>query len=110
MRYLMLRDKEIVETKDLYEWMAACDISKRRVARTTLPSGSEVSTDFFKTMSMGSEDLSRGFESMVFGGPLNHLRTQYDTWEQAEAGHTLFCAEIEKLEAKIKQKADWSAK
>ncbi|MNW15589.1 hypothetical protein D3C71_2141420 [compost metagenome] len=59
---------------------------------------------------MGNEDLSRGFESMVFGGPLNHVRTQYDTWEEAEAGHTLFCAEIEKLEAKIKKKAEWSAK
>lgn len=110
MRYLMLRDKKVVETEDLFEWMAACDISVRRVVRTKLPSGSEVSTDFFKTMAMGDEDLSRGFESMVFGGPLNHLRTQYDSWEEAEAGHAAFCAKIEKLEANIKEKAEWSAK
>lgn len=109
MRYLMLRDKKIVETEDLYEWMDACDISKRRVARTTLPSGSEVSTDFFKTMALGDEDFSRGFESMVFGGPLNHLRVQYNTWESAEAGHKLFCADIVRIEAELKAKAEGEA-
>lgn len=110
MRYIMLRDKKVVETEDIFEWMEACHISKRRVVRTTLPSGSEVSTDFFKTMAMGSEDLSRGFESMVFGGPLNHIRTQYDTWEQAETGHKVFCAEIERLEAEVKQKSEEGGK
>jgi hypothetical protein len=110
MRYVMLRDKKIVETDDMYEWMKANEFPNKRVARTALPSGTEISTDFFKCLIGKLDDLNGGFESMVFGGPLDGLRTRFDTWEEAEAGHTLFCTEIQRLEAELKQKAEEGSK
>ncbi|WP_338923969.1 hypothetical protein V0M98_37785 (plasmid) [Pseudomonas silesiensis] len=103
MRYVMLRDRKVVETDDVHEWLAANDYVKKRVVRTTFPSGAEISTDFFKCMVGEFDDLLAGFESMVFGGPLDGLRVRFDTWEEAEAGHALFCAEIRKREAELKE-------
>jgi hypothetical protein len=109
MLYAMLRDREVTVTNDLNEWVEACDIKNRRVARTTLSSGTEISTDFFKTMVFEADELLGGFESMAFGGVFNRRCCRYDTWEQAEAGHAEFCAEIEKLEADLKNAAEEGA-
>lgn len=110
MRYVMLRDKKVVVTEDLNEWIKANEFPNKRVARTTLPSGNEISTDFFKCMVGMHDDLTGGFESMVFGGQLNGLRARFDTWEQAEAGHTLFCTEIQRVEDELKKNTEEGAK
>lgn len=34
------------------------------------------------------------FETMVFGGPLNHEMERYATWEEAEVGHVAMCERV----------------
>jgi hypothetical protein len=34
------------------------------------------------------------FETMVFGGELDHEQERYCTWEEAEAGHALMVARV----------------
>jgi hypothetical protein len=34
------------------------------------------------------------FETMVFGGPLDHERRRYTTWDEAEAGHAEVLADV----------------
>jgi hypothetical protein len=37
------------------------------------------------------------FETMVFGGPLDHFQCRYATWVEAAAGHQRLCAEVRRL-------------
>jgi hypothetical protein len=39
------------------------------------------------------------FETMVFGGALNHLQERYSTWEQADLGHLAILARVIEVEA-----------
>src|SRR5262249_2935365 len=39
----------------------------------------------------------RFFETMAFGGPLDHMQTRYATWDEAAAGHKVLCDEIRRL-------------
>jgi len=75
----------------LMEWAAAFeDRASRRVASTTLPDGTYISTVFLGLDHSFGEGPPQIFETMVFpsADDLNEeLCWRYATWDEAEAGH-----------------------
>jgi len=41
------------------------------------------------------------FETLVFGGPMEHAGERYATYDEAEAGHMRYCQEVSAAEAKL---------
>lgn len=72
----------------------------RRVARAVVH-GVEVSTMF---MGVDSSFMPDGppilFETMVFGGGLDHEQWRYATWDEAECGHRLMCQLVRRAKRK----------
>jgi hypothetical protein len=68
----------------------------RRVTKTSLPGGVEVSTVFLGIDHNwgGGEPLL--FETMIFGGELDQEQWRYSTWEEAEKGHKRACMMVSK--------------
>lgn len=67
------------------------DMDRRRVGRTTVYDGCDVSTVF---LGLDHNWTNQGapivFETMVFGGPFDQEQERYSTWAEAEAGHRLW--------------------
>lgn len=66
-------------------------MERRRVARTTVYDGCEVSTVFLQLdhrFTNSGEPIV--FETMVFGGPFDGDAERYSTWREAEAGHARY--------------------
>ena len=59
----------------------------RRVARTALPDGTEVSTVHLVIDHQWGDGPPLIFESMIFGGPLDQECARYATEAQAREGH-----------------------
>ena len=83
----ILEEKTPVLTDDLLEWAKWLENADRRVAKTTLPNGVEVSTVFLGLDHSFSEGKPLLFETMIFGGEHDTYQERYTTWEEAEAGH-----------------------
>jgi len=60
--------------------------------------GIAVSTVFLVApFGAGFIDTPLSFETMVFGGPLDHFQTRYATWDEAVAGHQVLVKEVRRL-------------
>ena len=82
----ILKGHEAVPVTDLLEWAKWLDTANRRVERTRIGE-IEVSTVF-----LGLDHSFGGgppllFETMVFGGPLDHYQWRCSTWDEAVAQH-----------------------
>jgi hypothetical protein len=91
-----LEGHDTVLVHDLLEWAAWFETAERRVARSTVVTGIEVSTVFLGldySFGMGEPLL---FETMVFGGPMDGEQDRYTTWDEAEKGHATM---VEKVRA-----------
>ena len=86
-RYVLDGHKAILE-KDLMKWVTWLETADRKVRKTELPEGVEVSTVFLgldhNFFGSGNPVL---FETMVFGGKFDQEMNRYSTWEQAETRH-----------------------
>jgi hypothetical protein len=87
-RWYVLDGKVPRRARSLFEGAQAFeDIKRRRVAETYID-GVRISTVF---LGLDHQLLDGGapllFETMVFGGALDHAMKRYSTWDQAEAGH-----------------------
>src|SRR5687767_3446555 len=92
--YRLDADKNVIGPLD--DWMEGArllGIEDRKVARTTVYDGCEVSTVFLgldHRMTGVREGKPIVFETMVFGGPFDGDGERYSTWAEAEAGHARF--------------------
>jgi hypothetical protein len=94
-RFFKLEGKIAVPVKsaEYFEWIVQDpDHGVRKVLTDEYLSGTDeilVSTTFLMGINHrwmnGTEPLL--FETMVFGGTMDHAQWRYSTWEQAEAGH-----------------------
>lgn len=96
----ILNGREAVEVQDLMQWALWMEDADRRVARTTLLDGSEISTVFlglrhgwgdrlelFETAFFLSLDTDPGVQ---FNGRVHRssdVLKRYETWAEAEVGH-----------------------
>lgn len=100
----ILDGREPVAVDDLIAWGRWLERSDRRVAKTEVGQGVEVSTVFlgidhhfgpggppllFETMTFGPEG-GDSFRDHLFGDCCD----RYSTWDQAEAGHAAICEQV----------------
>lgn len=93
--YYIEKDGKPVQVHDPLEWARQFESADRRVARDEI-SGVEISTVF-----LGLDHAYLGgppmiYETMVFGGQLDHEEDRYSTREEALAGHA---AMVERVRA-----------
>ena len=87
-RYI-LEGRQPNPVDDVIQWARWFETADRRVARTDLPGGVEVSTVFLGLdHSFGLAKTPILFETMVFGGKYDQYEERYATWEEAEEGHS----------------------
>ena len=90
MNYI-LEGKSPKPVDDILEWAEWFETANRRVARTKMWLGVEVSTVFLGL----DHSFDRGapilFETMIFGGKQDEYQDRYHTWEEAEIGHRQAC-------------------
>jgi len=91
--YFTLRDHCPVDCDDLAEWGRWMQAADRRVARTQV-GDADVSTVFLGINHAFDNGEPILFETMIFGGERDGDGQRYHTWEQAEAGHAKFVAEL----------------
>ena len=87
----ILEGKSPKPVDDLLEWAEWFETANRRVARTKMWLGVEVSTVF-----LGLDySFGRGppvlFETMIFGGKQDQYQARYYTWAESEIGHRQAC-------------------
>ncbi len=86
--HAILKEKKVILT-DLMTWANWFEENEggRHVAHSETSTGVKVSTVFLGIdQSMGGES-PLWFETMIFGGPLNHSQWRYATWDEAVEGH-----------------------
>jgi hypothetical protein len=87
-KYKIDKDGIISPCPDIEEWGRFMnDGDLRRVERTKMDSGTEISTVFLALDHSFGGDTPILFETMVFGGELDQSCERYSTIEQAKAGH-----------------------
>lgn len=104
MKKYILKNKEIVEEKDLLKWAEWFENTEnRRVSSTSLKNGS-LSTVFLGIDHSYGEEKPLLFESMAFdtGTEYDNEPYRYSTWQEAEEGHIEL---VDKINAKILPKA-----
>lgn len=98
--YFILVDREPVAVDDMRTWSDwHHKIANRRVAETTLSSGTYVSTvclGLDHQFSLTGPPLL--FETLVFGGPLDGETDRYSTWSEAEVGHHVMVGRVKQAE------------
>lgn len=87
--YYILDGKLPIAVLTIQEWAAWNESNSEggRVAKTTLPDGTYISTVFLGLDHAFYNDLPVLFETMIFGGEHDGYCERYSTWEEAEAGH-----------------------
>lgn len=88
-RYVLDAEHRPVPIRSLLQWAEWFEnIDNRTVGYTQINSQVTVSTIF---LGLDHRYDERGppllFETMVFGGPLDHATWRYASWDDAEAGH-----------------------
>jgi hypothetical protein len=76
----------------LMEWERWFEDADRIVEVTMLADDVCVSTVFLGLDHNWREGPPDIFETMIFGGPLDHEQARYTTWDEAEIGHKLMVA------------------
>ena len=89
MKHWVLRNGQPVSTDDAVKWATWYGTSgeERRVARTVVSDGVEVSTVFLAIDHAFGGMVPILWETLVFGGPLDGEMERYSSREGAEAGH-----------------------
>lgn len=82
----ILEGRTPVPCSDVIEWAEWMGSHDRRVAHDAL-GDVEVSTVFLGINYNFLGGTPALYETMIFGGPLNHYQTRCATWEAAEAMH-----------------------
>jgi hypothetical protein len=89
-----LVDRKAVPCADVVEWGAFCEVDENRRVGWTDIDGVRVSTIFLGVAGGNPFGPPMLFETVVFDDYGNRGFARYETWEQAEAGHTAAVAEI----------------
>jgi hypothetical protein len=84
-----------VQCETFEEYFASVE-KDHQVAETWIADGVRVST-IFLPVGHGFIENPAFFETMVFGGPLDHCQVRYRTWDEAAAGHERLCTETRRL-------------
>lgn len=101
--YTLNADNHVVEVSDFVTW-GKCMEADRRVAYTQITSKMDVSTVFLGIdHRIGGKGPPVVFETMIFGGPLDHHEWRYTSYDDAQTGHK---AAVRKARAAIGQKVD----
>jgi hypothetical protein len=85
-----------VQCQTVEEYFASVE-KDHRVSDTQIADGIRVSTVFLHSPSAHHLEQPEFFETMAFGGPLDHFVCRYRTYDEALAGHERVCDEIGKL-------------
>ena len=96
MLHWMLVNGQPTPTEDREKWGVWYETSgdERRLARTVVCEGVEVSTVF-----LGMDHSFGGWETLVFGGVLDGEMDRYSSRENAEAGHAAVVKRVEEAES-----------
>lgn len=84
--YIMNEDGSVREGYNLREWAESFEISNRIIQKTKIGKV-EVSTVFLGLDHSYGGGPPQLFETMVFGGKLDHETVRYATLEDAKVGH-----------------------
>lgn len=98
----ILKGHEPVKEPDLMKWAQWFETASRTVRKDTAivdVAGRPVGTIDVSTVFLGLDhSFGRGppmlFETMVFGGPLDHECERCSTWEEAEQQHERMCERV----------------
>jgi hypothetical protein len=91
MHYVLDDEHRLVEEPDSSAWNAWYENDANRIVDwTQITSEVTVSTIFLGfnlNFSLSRHRKPALFETMIFGGALDHDRWRYATWDEAQAGH-----------------------
>ena len=87
----ILDGKQVVSA-DFMEWAKWFETADRRVAKTTVNDEVNVSTVFLGLDHSFGDGPPLLFETMIFGGEHDQYQELFETWDQAEEGHTVAVA------------------
>jgi hypothetical protein len=103
--YILDADNQIVES-DFMTWAMWLEDANRIVGYTEITSECLVSTVF---LGLDHRFFGKGppllFETMIFGGPLDHETWRYSSWDDAETGHAVAVRKARKAMAVAVRKA-----
>lgn len=108
-QYYVLDEKHRVWPAKFEEWMQWYEGSQfngsRLVGWTQITSQVEVSTVF---LGIDHRWIGKGppivFETMIFGGPLNHEQWRYSSWDDADAGHKAAVRKARRVQQRLEPK------
>lgn len=86
---------------DLLTWARWYETAERRVERTTVADGIEVSTVFLGMNYQYGDGPPLLFETMIFGGPMDEDQARWSTWAAAEQGHAAMVERVRNLLARL---------
>jgi len=86
-KYILDENHNPILCNDLLKWAEWLEKADRRVDKTTITEGVEVSTVFLGLDHSFGEGKPLLFETMVFGGKSDGGMDRYATWDEAVAGH-----------------------
>src|SRR5215831_7124594 len=85
--YILDADRHVVKV-DIRAWSRKFGLMNRQVGLTEINGDVQVSTVF---LGIDHRHFGEGppllFETMIFGGKLDHSMWRYCSWDDAEAGH-----------------------
>lgn len=89
----ILKDKKPVLVKDLLEWAIWMETESKIIEQTNIEDVF-VSTIFLGLDCSFVDGVVILFETMVFGGKMNHYKRRYQTYEEATEGHKKTCFKV----------------
>lgn len=81
----ILKDKEVIPTKDQLEWGKNFALPDRILAKTEI--GDACVSTVFLGINHGTENNPLWFETMIFGGACDKYCDRYATYDEAIKGH-----------------------
>ena len=84
----VLKDQKVVIVGDLLEWAKSFEGSDRIVKQDKI-GDIKISTVFLGVDHGWEPGPHLWFETMIFGGEHDQYQERYETWDQAEKGHTM---------------------
>lgn len=94
--YAILKGRTVVGVDSVEEWASNYEDGHRRVANDVIGE-IEISTVFLGLDHSFGEGPPMWFETMIFGGPLNHEMQRYSTYDEAEAGHIVMVKRVKDI-------------
>lgn len=87
--FAVLIDKKVVPVKNIEYWAQTFGAYNRQIIFTLINRRKHISVStVFLGINSGFFGTPIWFESMIFGTSLNEYQCRYETYEQAEKGHT----------------------